>query len=659
MQKNTKISIIVPVFNVEKYLGKCLESLINQTLKEIEIICINDGSTDNSLDILNTYAQKDDRIIIINKENEGVSAARNIGLKEAAGQYLMFVDSDDYLEKEACEKIFNKICKDNSDLLIFDYFNVKNDTKKVSNHLKNLSNIDTFYFNNANKFFFYIMTGILGKLYKNNIKFNPFLSQIAKGEDTVFFWQYCLENNPKISVLNEPLYNYLERDESAMFNPKHLLSCETFNAISYLINLKSYKSASKKTQIKILDRFAKSICYEYYLATIVLNINLPIKYLISTYRFLRLIKTFDKSMIKGLLFYKKLKKETLQYFTSKIFNIYNYEQFKYINIFGLKIKTNRYNFKRPIDIVYCWVDGNDTNWQNEKILWQEKLGIPVTDAINPCRFVDNEELKYSLRSVAKNLPWINHIYIITNGQIPKWLDENNSKVTIINHKDIMPPDALPTFNSEAIETCIANIPNLSEHFLYANDDFFVFKHISPDYFFDKKGNPIVRLSKQNWSKSEIQQYLYFTNIAYTEKLIFDKYKRKFRYETTHNIDALKKSYIIDCKKEFEKEFDINCRNKFRTANSIQRIVYNLYMVIAKNCKMKIVRIGSVKTPLENLYIPLSNPVLIDRKIQKHKKKLKLFCINDDENTLPQDREKLKDYLEFLFPDKQEWENNIS
>lgn len=98
MKNQPKVSIIVPVYNVEKYLAKCLDSLVNQTLKDIEIICINDGSTDNSLEILNTYAQKDSRITIIDKKNEGVSAARNTGLNISKGEYIMFVDSDDYLE---------------------------------------------------------------------------------------------------------------------------------------------------------------------------------------------------------------------------------------------------------------------------------------------------------------------------------------------------------------------------------------------------------------------------------------------------------------------------------------------------------------------------------------------------------------------------------
>jgi glycosyltransferase involved in cell wall biosynthesis len=92
------ISIIIPVYNAEKYLNKCLESVINQTLKDIEIICINDGSTDNSLDILQKYAKQDNRFIIINQDSSGAGVARNAGLDKAQGEYLAFLDSDDFFE---------------------------------------------------------------------------------------------------------------------------------------------------------------------------------------------------------------------------------------------------------------------------------------------------------------------------------------------------------------------------------------------------------------------------------------------------------------------------------------------------------------------------------------------------------------------------------
>lgn len=106
-----KISVIIPVYNSEKYLERCLNSILNQTFQEFEAICINDGSTDTSLKILESYQNKDSRIKIINIENSGVSIARNIGLNKAVGKYISFVDSDDYIDNNFLEKLYNEIDK--------------------------------------------------------------------------------------------------------------------------------------------------------------------------------------------------------------------------------------------------------------------------------------------------------------------------------------------------------------------------------------------------------------------------------------------------------------------------------------------------------------------------------------------------------------------
>ena len=112
-----KVSIIVPVYNIEKYLAKCLDSLINQTLEDIEIICVNDGSTDNSAEILNEYAQKDCRIKIINQDNAGLSAARNTGINAANGEYIGYVDSDDWIDLNFYEKLYNAAKDTDADIV--------------------------------------------------------------------------------------------------------------------------------------------------------------------------------------------------------------------------------------------------------------------------------------------------------------------------------------------------------------------------------------------------------------------------------------------------------------------------------------------------------------------------------------------------------------
>lgn len=116
---NTKVSIIIPVYNVAEYLPKCLDSCIRQTLYDIEIICVNDGSTDNSLEVLRSYARRDNRLRIIDQPNSGVSAARNAGMAAANGDWLMFLDADDYFSYNACERIWNESLEAPNDIIVF------------------------------------------------------------------------------------------------------------------------------------------------------------------------------------------------------------------------------------------------------------------------------------------------------------------------------------------------------------------------------------------------------------------------------------------------------------------------------------------------------------------------------------------------------------
>lgn len=134
MVKQLKVSIIVPVYNAEKYLVRCLDSLVNQTLKEIEIICINDGSIDDSLKILNEYAAKYHNIIVINQKNQGQSAARNVGIDTAGGEFIAFIDADDWVDLDYFEKLYISAVKNNCDIAVSGMIRLHKYHKKF--HLK-------------------------------------------------------------------------------------------------------------------------------------------------------------------------------------------------------------------------------------------------------------------------------------------------------------------------------------------------------------------------------------------------------------------------------------------------------------------------------------------------------------------------------------------
>ena len=129
-----KISVVIPVYNAEKYLRECLDSVVNQTLKDIEIICVNDGSTDNSLSILEEYATQDNRIKIINKENGGVHTARNIGMERACGNYTIFLDADDFFDLRMFEKLYNKAIETDCDIVACETYDFDDVTKEIAIH---------------------------------------------------------------------------------------------------------------------------------------------------------------------------------------------------------------------------------------------------------------------------------------------------------------------------------------------------------------------------------------------------------------------------------------------------------------------------------------------------------------------------------------------
>lgn len=225
-----KVSVIIPVYNVEKYLRECLDSVVNQTLKDIEIICINDGSPDNSLAILEEYAKKDSRIRIINKKNQGQSIARNIGINLAKGEYVVFIDPDDYFRLDALEKMYAKITETKVDIVIShcqafaDDKSCNKQQKKVANFNKFLTpkTIDSLDITIDNLEFYLEEIPIMlwGKMFsleflnKNNIRI---INKNIVHEDDGFNIK-VLSSFPKISVIENLSVMYRIRKNSSVSN---------------------------------------------------------------------------------------------------------------------------------------------------------------------------------------------------------------------------------------------------------------------------------------------------------------------------------------------------------------------------------------------------------------------------------------------------------
>jgi CDP-glycerol glycerophosphotransferase len=216
-----KVSIIVPVYNVEKYLKQCMESLVNQTLREIEIITVNDGSPDNSIEILERYAKKyPDKVKVFSTENRGVSHARNYGLDRASGDYVMFVDSDDYIELDMAKKLYRKAIKDHNDLVMCARYNVyevegkKEPRRKV---LKIFSMNQNFKMSERKFELAHASPFPWDKLYKRSLLEGIRFPEGIRFEDLVVAFE-AVTRAESIGVVHEPLYNYRKTTQGGFLN---------------------------------------------------------------------------------------------------------------------------------------------------------------------------------------------------------------------------------------------------------------------------------------------------------------------------------------------------------------------------------------------------------------------------------------------------------
>lgn len=210
MEDKSLVSIIVPVYNTSSKMNKCIDSLINQSYKNIEIILVDDGSTDNSGNLCDTYASKDNRIGVIHKSNGGVSSARNVGLKCATGKYIMFVDSDDYTDEKSCEVMVGAIEKYDVDMVVSSYNTVYNG--KVMKHICPEKVYDSVASMKDDFRLIYLdcfLNSPWNKLFKKEYITKGFDENMGYFEDYYFVLDY-MDNIKNIVTIDTPLYYYIE-----------------------------------------------------------------------------------------------------------------------------------------------------------------------------------------------------------------------------------------------------------------------------------------------------------------------------------------------------------------------------------------------------------------------------------------------------------------
>lgn len=272
-QNRITISVIMPVYNAEKYLAKCLDSIFIQS-GSFEVIAVNNGSTDSSLQILQQYAQKHSNLKIINQENEGISSARNAGIHLAKNKYITFIDGKDKWEAGAFSKAEKMLKKDKSDVLLTNLYDVYDrqwvkDTRgdeaaqKVPEESKfprrGMEKLALFSPFNAedtiNDLYYEGTSQVLHSFYKRNfLKKNSleFPDKINKGEDIIFMLQ-VYAHNPLISILNIPIYNHYNRTEDIQKSLSNIATIQ--DSIDYMHQSAEYQKSSRYIQIQMDDVF--------------------------------------------------------------------------------------------------------------------------------------------------------------------------------------------------------------------------------------------------------------------------------------------------------------------------------------------------------------------------------------------------------------------
>ena len=322
-----------------------------------------------------------------------------------------------------------------------------------------------------------------------------------------------------------------------------------------------------------------------------------------------------------------------------------------------------------IDLVYLWVDGSDPKWLEKKRLYTSDLSHTTEDAAisdnadntdnteanNKGRYVNNDELRYSLRSVEKYVPWVRKIFIITDNQHPEWLKLDHPAIQIVDHKEILPPETLPCFNSSVIEYFLYKIPGLADHFLFANDDMFFHKKLSPDYFFDNEGVPYIRLKRKFFGKwhypikrlirKKLGQYI--TMVVEGAALVEEKYGVFYSGIPHHNVDTyVKEDYRDAVEHVFAAEVQRSLQSHIRKYGDIHRSAFSYYALAAGKGHLKYV--GRSESIRINVYKPNFEKYL-------NRYHPNLFCLNDSQRVKEADRLRIKPFLEELYPEKSSFE----
>lgn len=617
-----KISIIVPVFKVEKYIHHCIDSILAQTFSDFELVLVDDGSPDNCGKICEEYAEKDDRIVVIHKENGGLSDARNTGLdwtfEHSNSEWITFIDSDDWLRSTYLEALLN--AADGKTLSICG-FQRATDSDHIEPYKKYGLQKDTpenlYCNNNVNAVVAW------GKLYPRdcfiNIRYPK--GKIREDEYVTYLILFKYSN---IAIVDEPLYIHLTNVEGIGHSGWIPQKMDVFPAVE--AQIKFFKdNGFENAYVRSIQKYANTVCNNIFYA----KKNEKYKQYVNVMRDLlrqHLKKYHNEQVIKHNLHYYSYaypimnKIIRIAIFSKNILKRFIFPKSERIGLLGRiyfyhKIKKNLKQFKQtpeiddfPVDFVVSWVDGNDTEWIQEKRKYEMTLD-DITKTSNPdARYRDWEIFRYWFRAVEKYAPWVRNIYLLTWGHVPEWLEKTHPKLKIISHNDFIPAEYLPTFSSRVIELNMWRIKDLSEHFVFFNDDMLLTAPVKKSDFFTKGLPKYCSFTRPKYTLDNMTvfEYTLMNNIGiynaefnfreiiknHPEKWIYpfnstiskynmrtfkDGYLSGMRF--IHVCTPYRKSSMIKCAERFSKKINETSRNKFRTYRDVNHQIFQIWEMV--------------------------------------------------------------------------------
>ena len=335
---------------------------------------------------------------------------------------------------------------------------------------------------------------------------------------------------------------------------------------------------------------------------------------------------------------------------------------------------NTDNENQKIDFVLIWVDGNDKKWQAEKA----KYDTSITYGDSDIRFRDWENLQYWFRGVEKFAPWVNKIHFVTWGHLPKWLNTDNPKLNIVNHRDYIPEKYLPTFNSHTIELNLHRIKGLSEQFVYFNDDMFLTNYVQPTDFF-KNGKPrdTFALDTVFFGKDSAGFFngadMEIINTDFPDKNKIFKRDFKKWYNPHNGFRSLVRTTLLlpwayfpgfyyphissnflksTFEEVWEKEYDVldkTCTDKFRQKTNVNQWLFKYWQLVSGNYEVISYKTGMCYHIKEKNFAEACNAVRTG--------KYKITCINDTNNTInfEEKKQRILESFEQLLPEKSSFE----